>query len=74
VGLTAAQAAQILDATPNAVYRLISRGALAKPVKHQHGGLQVDLRCAGQALTEGNPTDGLVPFCRVRVARGVPHR
>jgi molybdopterin-guanine dinucleotide biosynthesis protein len=42
VGLTAAQAAEILDGTPNAVYRLISRGALAKPVKHQHRGLQVD--------------------------------
>jgi hypothetical protein len=42
VGLTAAQAAEILDASPSAVYSLVSRGALAKPVKHQQGGLQLD--------------------------------
>jgi hypothetical protein len=42
VGLTAAQAAEIIDATQNAVYRLIAKGALAKPVKHQHGGLQLE--------------------------------
>ena len=28
----------------------------------------------GQALTEEEPTDGLVPVCRVRAARGVPCR
>ena len=67
MGLTAAQAAEIIDATPNAVYRLVAKGALAKPVKHQHGGLQLeDVEAA--SLQRYRPGRGHPYWCRSREA------
>lgn len=68
MGLTAAQAAEIINATPNAVYRLVYKGDLAKPVKHQRGGLQlVDVERA--SLDRYRPGRRRHPYwCRAREA------
>ena len=41
VGFTVAQAAEIIDATPNAVYRMAYKGHLPRQTKHQRGGLDL---------------------------------
>ena len=70
MGLTAVQAAEIIDATPNAVYRLVSKGALAKPVKHQHGGLQLeDVEAA--SLQRYRPSRRHPYWCRTREAAAI---
>ena len=42
MGLTAAEAAEILGITPQSVYRLVHEGKLPKPAKYKNAGLQLD--------------------------------